>query len=141
MMAAPTDAISVKALTVLTGRLICDVTLGEGVPHYATPALADALTKVFPDLPHHACVNSVGSRFGDVMGRTSLPHILEHLMISYQVREEGAGPGEFVGTTEWTDEVAGVARVQVSFDDDLVALRALDEALRFLNDAVLTYQL
>ena len=42
----------------------------------------------------------------------------------------------FVGTSEWTDEAQGRARVEVNFTDDLVALRAFREATQFLNDAV-----
>ena len=44
----------------------------------------------------------------------------------------------FIGTTEWLDEEAGLARIEVGFKDDLVALRAFNEAIRFLNIAVLT---
>ena len=42
----------------------------------------------------------------------------------------------FVGTTEWTDEAAGRARIEVSFLDDLVALRAFRDAIAFLGDAM-----
>lgn len=43
----------------------------------------------------------------------------------------------FVGSTEWTNEAQGMARVEVNFADDLVALRAFCDAARFLNSAVL----
>ncbi len=39
-------------------------------------------------------------------------------------------------TTEWTDEAAGRARIEVSFLDDLVALRAFRDAIAFLGDAM-----
>ncbi len=45
--------------------------------------------------------------------------------------------GTFVGTTEWLDEAAGRARIEVNFADDLVALRALNRALAFVNDIML----
>ena len=43
-----------------------------------------------------------------------------------------------MGTTEWTDEHAGRARIQISFADDLVALRAIRDAVDFLNEALLS---
>ena len=38
-----------------------------------------------------------------------------------------------VGTSEWLDEAAGIARIDVSFADDLVALRAMRDSVAFLN--------
>ena len=43
----------------------------------------------------------------------------------------------YLGTTEWIDEDAGLARIEVSFTDDLVALRAFLDAAQFLNKAVI----
>lgn len=135
--------------------------------------------------------------FAAVIGNTSLPHVLEHLIIDEQVRDaETSRPNSarseserlavpappaapfpparapsfsalsnptspapapsdpiparpapipsvapftdvtFVGTTEWLDEAAGLARVEVNFTDDLVALRALRSALAFLNEVL-----
>ena len=37
----------------------------------------------------------------------------------------------FLGTTEWVDERAGEARVEISFKDDLEALKAFNEQQRF----------
>lgn len=41
-----------------------------------------------------------------------------------------------VGTSEWVDERAGVARIDVSFADDQVALRAFRDAVAFLNETL-----
>ena len=82
-------------------------------------------------------MNDVGYSFGDVIEHTSVPHLLEHLAISMQVHDD-ASAATFVGTTEWTDETVGEARIEVGFRDDLVALKALTDATRFLNMAVLT---
>lgn len=114
-------------------------------------------------LAYHTCVhgddpaaNPDNPTFGAVIENTSLPHVLEHLIIDEQVRNaETPRPNSapvtpsdpaalapspapftdatFVGTTEWLDEAAGLARVEVNFTDDLVALRALRSALAFLN--------
>ncbi len=142
-------ALGVERLTVRRDRVSCDVAIALGAPRYASPALADRVRAAFPDVPRHACVNDEGETFAAVMDHTSLPHVLEHLVISLQARAEAARTGAragrpyaseggvvFVGTTEWTDESAGRARIEVSFADDLVALRAFRDAVAFLNAAV-----
>ena len=130
--------IQVRAITVRTGRIVADIAIPDERFRTTTPKLAAFAEGQFPDLPHHACVNHVGFAFGDVIESTSVPHLLEHLVISMQVREKAIGDATFIGTTEWTDEEAGEARVEFGFKDDLVALRAFNEALKFLNVAVLT---
>lgn len=132
------DPIRVKAITVKTGRMVCDVQIPLERHRYTTPRLAAFAEGQFPDLPHHACVNEVGHAFGDVIEDTSTAHLLEHLIISLQVRDRSGGADAFLGTTEWTDELNGEARIEVSFRDDLAALRAFNEAVRFLNIAVIT---
>lgn len=165
-------ALSVEHVTVRTGRLSVLVRVAAGTPRFSSPDLAARLCEWFPTLPFHACVNEVGETFGCVMGSTSLPHVLEHLVIDLQVRASasadapngctdapsasadasalgaGAAPSAqsgpanpapaFVGTTEWLDQAAGTARIEVSFADDLVALRALRDAADILNRAVVS---
>ena len=41
-----------------------------------------------------------------------------------------------VGTSEWADERAGLARIDVSFADDQVAMRAFRDAVAFLNETL-----
>ena len=132
------DPITIQGITVKTGRLVCEVAVPDAVCRSTTPRLAEFVTDQYPDLPHHACVNNVGHTFGDVIEHTSTPHLLEHLVISLQVRGHVAGDPTFIGTTEWTNEQAGIARIEVGFTDDLEALRAFNEATQFLNMAVLT---
>lgn len=43
----------------------------------------------------------------------------------------------YVGTSEWTNEAAGEARIEANFADDLVALWAFRDAADFLNEAVI----
>ncbi|MBQ9043781.1 MAG: hypothetical protein IJ111_13320 [Eggerthellaceae bacterium] len=130
--------VRVSAITVQTGRLVCDVEIAEERFRFTTPRLAAFVGQRYPDLPHHACVNDKGPAFGDVIEHTSTPHLLEHLAISLQTREAVGAEDPFVGTTEWVDEAQGQARVQISFRDDFEALRAFNEATQFLNIAVLT---
>lgn len=132
------EPVQVREITVRTGRIVVDVSIPDARFRYTTPRLAAFAMGQYPDLPHHACVNHVGTTFGDVIENTSIPHLLEHLVISVQVHDGANGDPLFVGTSEWTDEAAGEARVEIGFKDDLVALRAFNEATRFVNTAVLT---
>ena len=136
----PPAALKITSITVRTGRLVCEVAIPDERFRRTTPRLAAFVAGQYPDLPHHACVNEAGSSFGDVIEATSVPHLLEHLVISEQVRnDQGAATSTtFVGTTEWVDEAAGIARVELGFRDDLDALRALNDATRFLNMALIT---
>lgn len=131
------DALTVESMVVGRGRLSCDVRLAPGAPRWTTPDLVRRVLRDFPDLVRHACVNGEGDVFGAVIDRTPLPHLLEHLVIDLQIRASSDDAALFAGTTEWLDEEIGTARVQVSFTDDLVALRAFRDATRFLNGCVL----
>ena len=135
--AAP-DPIRIRSITVRTGRLVVDISIPDERHRQTTPRLAAFVEQSYPDLPHHACVNGRGPDFGSVMECTSTAHMLEHLVISLQTRAATGLVQPFVGTTEWVDEATGQARIEVSFRDDLEALRAFNEATRFLNIAVLT---
>ena len=134
---APAPVLTIERLAVRSDRVEANVRVAPGA-HMTTPALVRRAVAAFPDLPRHACVNDAGPTFAAVMEATPLPHLLEHLVISLQVRD-ACTPEDvaLVGTTEWLDEAAGLARVEVSFTDDLVALRAFRDAAAFLNGAVL----
>ena len=137
--------ISAKRVDVFPGRLRILVQLSDGVSRWTTEDLVAAACDAYPTLPLHSCINSKGPTFGDVAVGTLVPHLLEHLIIAEQVRLAGEGriglPSSvapevtFVGTTEWREggPQAGEAVVEVSFVDDLQALKALSNALEFLN--------
>lgn len=129
-----------ERITVMDDRISCVVVLAPDTPHYTTPSLIAHIVALFPQLPRHACVNEAGDTFGVVMNHTALPHLLEHMVIDLQTRAEPFdSDSTFVGTTVWIDEAAGRARIEVSFTDDLVALRAFRDATHFLNEAVVLY--
>ena len=137
-MAEQEAPIQVREVIVRTGRLVVELAIPDERFRYTTPRLAAFAIGQYPDLPHHACVNHVGHTFGDVIEQTTVPHLIEHLVISMQVHGGATGDSLFVGTSEWTNEEAGEARVEVGFKDDLAALRAFNEATQFVNTAVLT---
>ena len=129
------DLLRIETITVQPGRVVCEVAV-DPLRRYTDPALASALLAEHSTLRSHACVNDVGETFGDVIERTSVPHLLEHLVIDLQTRSDGRPNDTFVGTTEWVDERAGRAIVQVSFADDLVCLRAFRDAAEKINAAM-----
>lgn len=133
----------VTRVEVLRGHLVCTVEFAPGAARVTSRALAQRVLGEFPNLPRHACVNERGRTFGDVMACTPMPHLLEHMIVDLQVREmadrastPAAGDAPIVGCSEWLDESAGLARIDVSFADDLIALRALRNAVDALDDAL-----
>ena len=140
---AVADLVRVTRVEVLRGHLICTVAFDPSVPHVTSPQLIAEVLPQFPNLPRHACVNERGEAFADVMECTPVPHLLEHMIVDLQVREMASFPGggescvaadkPIVGTSEWLNEPAGLARIDVSFADDHTALRALRDAVASLN--------
>ena len=129
------NPIAAERVSVKRDRISILVRVAEGCPRYVSSALAHEASRAFPGLIDHVCVNDVGPRFGDVLVGTSVPHLLEHLVIHEQVMNE-AMPADIalVGTTEWLDEKKGLARIEVNYTDDLIALSAIKMALAFLNE-------
>ena len=72
--------IQVKTIVVRTGRIVCDIEIPNPAFRTTSPKLAAFVTNQYPDLPLHACVNEVGTAFGSVIEKTSIPHMLEHLV-------------------------------------------------------------
>lgn len=137
-MSTLTKSISATKIVVQDGRLVCEVVIPDPARRYCTSRLASRARTAFPDIVKHACVNGVSDKFVTVMDSTSVPHLLEHLMIDIQVHDDRVeADASFVGATEWLDESAGTALVQVSFTDDLCALQALNKSLDFLNAELL----
>ena len=145
--AVSVPALSVERLTVRDDRIVCDLVFSPEAPRRTTPAMAARVQEAFPGIGRHACVNGEGDVFAAVLDHTSLPHLLEHLVIDLQAHAAAANPPAggtserkpgpvFVGTTDFLDDACTRARVELSFVDDLVALRAINEALAFVNDLV-----
>ena len=130
------NAVSASSVVVKRGRIVCEVMVSNGLLRYSNPEVARRLLERYPSLSHHACVNAEGRTFGCVMDHTSIAHLLEHLVIELQTQASSNPSAVFVGTSEWVDESAGIARVEVSFFDDLQALHALKEALDIINSLV-----
>lgn len=129
----PARPIDIEHLTVRPDRIAADVRVAAERFASTTPALVNAALLRFPHLLGHACVNGKGETFAAVADDTSIVHLLEHMVIEEQVRLEGEGPLH-VGKSAWTDRRRLRARVEVSYADDLIALRAFKTAQEWLND-------
>lgn len=156
--------LAVERVRISRGRMRVDVRVSEGAPLRTSAELAARVLAVRPELELHSCINAKGPAFGDVIADTTLPHLLEHLIIAEQARLlDAAAPlaadadqgersdrrerdmqGERDASHEarstilvgTTELVADrCAVVEVSFTDDLVAVTALRNALAVLDDA------
>lgn len=129
--------VELLSLTVKADRIVARLRINQKRYRRMTPSRTAYLVKEYPTLAAHACVNTKGDTFGLVMNTTSVPHMLEHVVIELQTRASEDPGAVFVGTSEWENEAEGTACVQVSYTDDLQALRAFNDATRILNTAVL----
>jgi len=95
----------------------------------AAPGLADRARALLPGLARHTCEN--GSAHGIIaeLAHTETPHLLEH--VAFELMALSGSPRSLRGETVWdfSADGRGVYRVRLGFDDDLVALGALREAV------------
>lgn len=127
------EAVAIERVHVAHGTLTLQVRVAEGARRTDARIAAQA-AEDFPSLPSHSCVNPKGPAFGSVMADTSVPHLLEHLIIDLQVAAEPAqSRATFAGHTTWLDEEAGCASITVKFRSDATALQAANHACTYLN--------
>ena len=132
--------VRVCRVVVKADRMVCDVQLSPACPRLSSPAFVNALLQTHPHLPAHACKNECGTTFGAVMNQTPLIHVLEHVAIDCMVQSESSESASsnalFVGNSRWLDPAQGLGRVELSFRDDIAALRALKTAVEQVNRAL-----
>ncbi len=136
-------AVSVQRIIVRKDRVVCYIALDPLAPRFTSHEIAQRLICRMPSLPDHDCINEKGPTFGDVMDHTSVPHVLEHLVIDFQVQQAAQSPNarmrarSFRGTTEWINVSEGRAKIELDYADDLVVLKALTDSVDILNDVLL----
>lgn len=136
---ACSEELPLRALRVRVRPDRVEVEVAVAAGRYAqtdSDLIAECLGRV-PTLGQHACRNSVGPVFASVMRNTSTPHLLEHLIIDTQTRAAKDPNRVFTGTTQWSAGDDLVAHVAFSYEDDLVALDALNQSLAFLNGVLI----
>ena len=104
---------------------------------YTNNRIIEEVLSHFPSLGMHACRNHKGRLFADVMNHTSVPHLLEHMVVDGQTRRTQKEDRIFTGTTQWSREDPLVALVVFSYEDDLVALDVLNQCVALLNAILL----
>ncbi len=154
----PTKApLSYEKIRVRAERIELLVRVSDERFRATTPELIKICLADFPLLSQHACRNRKGNTFVSVMENTPVPHLLEHLIVQLQlqaedVRQKSASCVQqngalctnnkadtlvITGSTQWSAWDDLLACVSVSFIDDIVALAACNEALNYLNKALL----
>lgn len=121
--------IHVTNIVVKKFRIICTVQLNN--LKYSNKVIKSSLLESMPTLASHKCKNSKGKNFAQVMDSTSLAHVLEHMIIDIQTKHTDKA---LFGTTEWIDEQSGIARIELTYTDDIVCLSAIKEATNLLNE-------
>ena len=102
---------------------------GETARTSVAPELAGRALALLPGLARHTCEN--GSAHGIIaeLSDTETPHLLEH--VAFELMALAGSPRTLRGETAWdfSADGHGVFRVRLGYDDDLVALGALREAV------------
>ena len=80
------EKIALERLSVLPDRIEAEVRVLDPAYRTTPPELIAQVLVQFPTIPFHTCRNEAGPTFSAVMENTSLPHLLEHLVIDIQTR-------------------------------------------------------
>jgi hypothetical protein len=134
----PVAPLSIRRFVVKPDRVCCYIEVSDERYVATRPSLIAQVLRTYPHLLEHTCVNDKGDTFAAVAARTSVAHLVEHMVIEEQTRLEppDAPMRIYTGMTKWVDRGARVARIDVSFADDLVALRAFNRAVDVLNEVL-----
>lgn len=137
MTEAPREAVRIEAIRVRADRIEASVAVSSERYRMSDPALVRRCLRFAPTMVHHVCRNEVGPLFSFVMESTSVPHLLEHMVIDAQTRCAHNASRVFTGATQWDEMGSLTATVSLSYEDDLETLRCLSQAVSFLNDALI----
>ena len=128
--------LSVEHIRVRPDRFEVQVRVSDKRFAYTDQALIQRVLVRCPSLGVHACRNHKGRLFSDVMNNTSVPHLLEHLIVDGQTRRARDEDRVFTGATQWSAHDALLAQVTFSYEDDLIALEVLNDCVIFLNETL-----
>jgi hypothetical protein len=95
--------------------------------------LAERAVELLPGLRRHSCDNEAELDFVRELRDTESAHLLEH--VACELMALAGSPRSLRGRTSWdfARDGRGVFRISLEFDDDLVAMGALDEAVRIVE--------
>jgi hypothetical protein len=91
----------------------------------AVSGVAERALALLPGLRRHSCENGSAHGIAAELADTETPHLLEH--IAFELMALSGSPRTLKGETAWdfSADGAGVYRVRLAYDVDLVALGAL----------------
>lgn len=129
--------IKVQSITVKKFRIVCLVQFtGQ---KFSNSQIKEKLLDKFPSLAQHKCKNSSSESFVEVMEHTSLAHILEHLIIDFQIKKASENKDftkTLLGTSSWLNKEEGIAQIEFSYFDDIVAIKSINEAYNLLKEII-----
>ncbi len=94
--------------------------------------LSELLKAKHPGILEHTCVNSQGPTFGHCLDSTSLPHILEHMIIEKATHLWH--DFKVIGCTRKVDERG--YEIGVTYRDDVELLSILNDCIIEFNDMI-----
>ncbi len=106
---------------------------GEPLRTSEVPGVPGAVLALLPGLRGHRCDNGTGATFAEELADTELAHLVEHAAL--EIAALAGSPDTLHGRTSWdfAADGPGVFRVTLEYDDDLVALGALDLAAKVVR--------
>jgi hypothetical protein len=111
------------------------VRLAEGAPAKtsARPGLAATVLESLPGVARHRCDCQSARGIASELADTELPHLLEHVALELMCLS--GSPRTLGGRTSWEFGVDGprVYRIRLEYDDDLVAVGALEAGARVID--------
>ena len=126
------DVLIINKIKILNGKAVCDISV-DSARCFTNAKFASCITKIRPKLVKHSCMNEGSDFFGDVISNTGMHHLLEHLIIDFQVSANPSSTYKFAGNSYWVDKDQGLAQVSVNFYDDLIVLKAIQDAKNLIN--------
>ena len=104
------------------------VRVAEGVP-LSTSENVEATARVYwllPEIADHVCVGDGGEAFRDVMGDTSIAHLMEHVTLELLARTNMAG--DLSNARTRATDVDRVYEIEFACPDDVLVASALSSA-------------
>lgn len=94
----------------------------------AAPGIAERAVELLPGLRRHTCENDADRNALREFANTETPHLLEHVAV--ELMALSGAPRSLRGETAWdfARDGAGMFRVRLEYEHDLVAIGALREA-------------
>lgn len=125
--------LQVEYIRVRPDRIETRVRINDKCYAFTNARIVTKVLAYYPTIGMHACRNHKGRLFSDVMNHTSVPHLLEHMVVDAQTRRTQAEDRIFTGTTQWSSDDPLLAQVVFSYEDDLIALEVLNQCVALLN--------